>query len=52
MITEADMLAEHYYGLSDWEIAVLMAVDDQPISRQRLHHVLNLYAQVSEEGSE
>lgn len=52
MITEADMLAEHYYGLSEWEIAVLMAVDDQPISRQRLHHVLNLWAQVFEEGSE
>lgn len=44
MITESDMLEEHYYGLSDWEIAVLMAVDGEPVSRQRLHEILELWA--------
>lgn len=50
--TESDMLAEHYYGLSDWEIAVLMAVGDEPISRRRLDAILNLWAKAREEGSE
>ena len=51
-VTEAEMLEEHYYGLSDWEIAVLMAVDDQPISRARLDAVLNLWARANKEGEE
>lgn len=56
-VTEDDMLEEHYYGLSDWEIAVLMAVGDEPISRERLDAVLGLWARAykepkAEEGSE
>lgn len=51
-VTESDMLAEHYYGLSDWEVAVLMAVGDEPISRRRLDAVLNLWAQARKEGKE
>lgn len=43
MITEADMIEEHYYGLSDWELAILFAVDDKPITRTRLHALLNLW---------
>lgn len=50
--TESDMLEEHYYGLSDWEIAVLMAVGDEPISRRRLDAVLNLWSKACREGSE
>lgn len=48
-VTEDDMLEEHYYGLSDWEIAVLMAVGDEPISRKRLDAVLGLWARMREE---
>ena len=51
-VTEDDMLEEHYYGLSDWEIAVLMAVDDEPISRKRLDATLNLWAETNKEGRE
>lgn len=51
-VTEDDMLEEHYYGLSDWEIAVLMAVGDEPMTRKRLDAVLNLWGQVHKEGGE
>ena len=44
MIAEDDMIEEHYYGLSDWELAVLFAVDDEPIGRRRLDALLNLWA--------
>lgn len=43
MIAEADMIEEHYYGLTDWELAVLFAVDDEPIGRRRLDALLNLW---------
>ena len=52
MIAEDDMLEEHYYGLSDWEIAVLMAVGDEPMTRKRLDAILNLWARACREGSE
>ncbi len=44
MISESDMLEEHYYTLSDWELAVLFAVDDEPIGRRRLDALLNLWS--------
>ncbi len=51
MITESDMLEEHYYGLSDWELAVLFAVDGEPITRRRLEAVLELWAASSTPGT-
>lgn len=44
MIAEDDMIEEHYYGLSDWELAVLFAVDGEPIGRRRLDALLNLWS--------
>ena len=44
MISESDMLEEHYYTLSDWELAVLFAVDDEPIGRRRLDALLDLWS--------